>query len=64
MIDMVLATELSKHFEHVNKFISVVTKNNNDNGVEQVSYSVTPLQVLESLAPWINSGPYLSNRIC
>ncbi|CAK8685576.1 unnamed protein product [Clavelina lepadiformis] len=29
IIDMVLATELSKHFEHVNKFISIVTKNNN-----------------------------------
>lgn len=26
MIDMVLATELTKHFEHVNKFISIVTK--------------------------------------
>nr|CAB3264742.1 high affinity cAMP-specific and IBMX-insensitive 3',5'-cyclic phosphodiesterase 8B [Phallusia mammillata] len=29
IVDMVLATELSKHFEHVNKFISIVTKNNN-----------------------------------
>jgi len=28
MIDMVLATELTKHFEHVNKFISIVTKSN------------------------------------
>uniref|UniRef100_F6YN13 Phosphodiesterase n=1 Tax=Ciona intestinalis TaxID=7719 RepID=F6YN13_CIOIN len=31
IIDMVLATELSKHFEHVNKFISIVTKNNSNN---------------------------------
>lgn len=36
MIDMVLATELSKHFEHVNKFISVVTKSHNSNANEQV----------------------------
>jgi len=30
MIDMVLATELTKHFEHVNKFISIVTKSHSN----------------------------------
>ena len=28
---MVLATELSRHFEHVNKFVSIVTKSNSNN---------------------------------
>ena len=37
MIDMVLATELTKHFEHVNKFISIVTKSNSA-VLDQVSY--------------------------
>ena len=38
MIDMVLATELTKHFEHVNKFISIVTKSNSA-VLDQVSFS-------------------------
>lgn len=33
MIDMVLATELTKHFEHVNKFISIVTKSHSNSAV-------------------------------
>uniref|UniRef100_H2ZJ61 PDEase domain-containing protein n=1 Tax=Ciona savignyi TaxID=51511 RepID=H2ZJ61_CIOSA len=41
IIDMVLATELSKHFEHVNKFISIVTKNNNSSNPDQDTCSGT-----------------------
>ena len=44
VIDMVLATEMTKHFEHLNKFVSSCNKPSNlakveEDGTSNVSYT-------------------------
>ena len=37
IIDMVLATEMTKHFEHLNKFSSIINKPGTGKGEEDVT---------------------------
>ena len=56
VIDMVLATEMTKHFEHLNKFVSSCNKPSNlakveEDGPSNVSYT-------QLIAPFLFSLQY------
>jgi len=44
MVDMVLATEMTRHFEHVNRFVSVINQPLHDDDATDVRLRLNAFQ--------------------